>query len=69
MQMERLAVEPHATLMIGDTTHDLDLAHNAGAAGLAVSYGAHPGNELARKSPLATVNSVAELRDWLTHQA
>ena len=67
--MERLAVEPHATLMIGDTTHDLDLAQNAGASGLAVSYGAHPGDELAQRSPLATVNSVAELRDWLTLHA
>jgi phosphoglycolate phosphatase len=65
--MERLAVEPHATLMIGDTTHDLDLAQNAGAAGLAVTYGAHPPEGLASRAPLAAVDSVAELRDWLAH--
>ena len=28
--------DPHETLMIGDTTHDLELAQNAGAASLAV---------------------------------
>ena len=67
--MDRLTVAPHATLMIGDTTHDLDLARNAGAAGLAVAYGAHPPDELATGSPLATVHSVTELREWLTHHA
>lgn len=63
--MERLAVDPRETLMIGDTTHDLDLARNAGACALAVSYGAHPVEGLASRGPLATVGSVAELRRWL----
>ena len=67
--MQRLAVEPHATLMIGDTTHDLDLAENAGAAGLAVTYGAHPSEGLASRAPLAAVDSVAELREWLARNA
>ena len=67
--MDRLAVDPQATLMIGDTTHDLELAQNAGAAGLAVSYGAHPPEDLARGSPLATLHSVAELRGWLARNA
>lgn len=63
--MDRLSVEPHETLMIGDTTHDLELAHNAGASAVAVSYGAHDVEGLAKLSPLATVHSVAELREWL----
>jgi len=63
--MERLAVDPRDTLMIGDTTHDLDLARNAGACAIAVSYGAHPVEGLASRGPLATVGSVAELRRWL----
>ena len=67
--MSRLAVAPHATLMIGDTTHDLDLARNAGAAGLAVAYGAHPPDELETGAPLATVHSVTELRVWLAQHA
>jgi phosphoglycolate phosphatase len=67
--MERLAVEPRDTLMIGDTTHDLELARNAGVAGLAVAYGAHEPEGLARLAPLATVHSIAELREWLAANA
>jgi len=63
--MSRLDVVPHVTLMIGDTTHDLDLAQSAGASGLAVTYGAHPSDELVRRAPLAAVHSVPELREWL----
>jgi phosphoglycolate phosphatase len=63
--MERLEVEPWQTLMVGDTTHDLEVAQGAGALALAVAYGAHPVDELARLEPLATVHSVAELRAWL----
>jgi len=63
--MDRLDVPAAATLMIGDTTHDLDLARNAGADALAVAYGAHDPAGLAARSPLATVHSIAELRAWL----
>jgi len=63
--MDRLAVDARETLMIGDTTHDLELARNAGAAGVAVAYGAHEPEGLARLAPLATVLSIAELRSWL----
>ena len=48
--------------MIGDTTHDLDLARNAGVAAVAVAYGAHGHEGLAAAAPLATVHSVPELR-------
>ena len=67
--MEQADVAPEATLMIGDTTHDLQLARNAGAASLAVAYGAHAPGGLADMSPLATVHSVPELRQWLTQHA
>ncbi|MEO8752137.1 MAG: HAD-IIIA family hydrolase [Casimicrobiaceae bacterium] len=67
--MERLAVAPHETLMIGDTTHDLDLARNAGVAGIGVAYGAHEPDGLAQLSPLAVVHTVGELRAWLAENA
>jgi phosphoglycolate phosphatase len=67
--MGRLAVEPGKTLMIGDTTHDLELARSAGVAGVAVAYGAHEPEGLARLGPLATVHSIAELREWLAANA
>ena len=55
--------------MIGDTTHDLQLARNAGVASLAVAYGAHPPQGLAEMRPLATVHSITELRAWLATNA
>jgi phosphoglycolate phosphatase len=63
--MDRVGAGRHETLMIGDTTHDLQLASNAGVAGIAVSYGAHAGGELAQREPLALLHSIDELRRWL----
>jgi len=67
--MSLVGAGPTETLMIGDTTHDLELARNAGVAGLAVAYGAHDLEGLARERPLATVHSIAELRAWLRQHA
>jgi phosphoglycolate phosphatase len=67
--MERVGATPAETLMIGDTTHDLELARNAGTAAVAVAYGAHAPAGLERLSPLATVHSIAELRGWLRAHA
>jgi phosphoglycolate phosphatase len=67
--MDLLAVDPDATLMVGDTTHDLDLARNAGAQSVAVAYGAHTSGDLQRGSPLAVVDSVPALREWLERNA
>lgn len=67
--MDRCGVAPVETLMIGDTTHDLALARNAGASSLAVSYGAHHADGFAEWSPLATVASIEELSTWLRANA
>lgn len=63
--MEQFGVEAGRTLMIGDTTHDLQMAINAKVAGLAVAYGAHPRESLISLAPLACVNSITELHLWL----
>jgi phosphoglycolate phosphatase len=63
--MAELDVAPERTLMIGDTTHDLQLAVNAGTPHLAVSYGAHQHEAFDAYQPLAVVHSAAELHDWL----
>lgn len=63
--IERLDVTPERTLMIGDTTHDLQMAQNAGVAAVAVTYGAHPLPELERLEPLACVGSFGSLMEWL----
>ena len=60
--MDELEVSPQATLMIGDTTHDLQLAQNARTHSVAVSYGAHALHEFEAFAPLATVHDMAELQ-------
>lgn len=67
--METLVVARENTLMIGDTTHDLQMAINAEVAGLAVSYGAHSSEQLATLNPQAICNSVAQLSEWLRANA
>ena len=57
------------TLMIGDTTHDLQMAINAGAGGVVVQYGAHSVSELSALNPLFSAGSVAELHAWLLEHA
>lgn len=63
--MDSVATPVTRTLMIGDTTHDVGMAHNAGARAVAVSYGAHDKADLIQATPLACVDSVAELAAWL----
>jgi phosphoglycolate phosphatase len=63
--MEEFGVEPERTLMIGDTTHDLQMALNAGCDSLAVSYGAHEPSGFADLKPKVIAHSVAELHQWL----
>jgi phosphoglycolate phosphatase len=67
--MREFGTEPERTLMIGDTTHDLQMALNAGCASIGVSYGAHPTDDFAALGPRAVVHSVRELHDWLLHHA
>ncbi|MDB5763497.1 MAG: family hydrolase [Herminiimonas sp.] len=57
------------TVMIGDTTHDLQMAVNAGAAGIGVHYGAHSRHELQVLNPLHAADSVTELHAWLNENA
>jgi phosphoglycolate phosphatase len=67
--MDELAVDRHGMLMIGDTSHDLDMAQRAGVDGLAVGYGAHPLETLSAMHTRACVGSVNELRLWLSKNA
>ena len=63
--MSELGTAADRTLMIGDTTHDLQLAANAGCASVAVSFGAHHAAEFAGHRPLHVAHSTAELAAWL----
>jgi phosphoglycolate phosphatase len=67
--LEELDIQPERMLMIGDTTHDLLLARNAGVASVGVSFGAHPHEAFAEYSPLFVAHSMQELHDWLIQNA
>ena len=63
--MAQFGVAPERTLMVGDTTHDLQMAINAGCASVAVSYGAHEPQGLHALGPRAVVHTVEQLQSWL----
>ncbi len=63
--MREFGVDPERTLMIGDTTHDLQLAANAGVPSVGVSFGAHDESSFETFEPLFVARSTRELHDWL----
>jgi len=67
--MQEFGVEPSRVLMIGDTTHDLQMAVNAGCASVGVSYGAHTPEDFGALNPLHVAHSVADLHQWLARNA
>ena len=67
--MEELGMARECTLMIGDTSHDLLMAQNAGVASLAVSYGAHTRADLLTHAPLECVDTIQEMETWLLANA
>ncbi|MBK7264458.1 MAG: HAD-IA family hydrolase [Rubrivivax sp.] len=67
--MTEFGVDPSRTVMIGDTTHDLLLARNAGAACVGVSFGAHDPAAFEAFGPLFVAHSTAQLHDWLSAHA
>jgi phosphoglycolate phosphatase len=67
--MREFGTEPQRTLMIGDTTHDLQMALNAGCPAVGVSYGAHEPGEFESLKPLFIAHTVGDLRAWLLENA
>ena len=63
--MDELGVSYEKTLMIGDTTHDLKMAQNAGVASVAVAYGAHDEKSFMEYKPLYVAQTMPSLHEWL----
>jgi phosphoglycolate phosphatase len=63
--MAEFDIAPQRTLMVGDTTHDLQMAINAGCPSVAVSYGAHEPEAFQALTPLFVAHSVKHLHQWL----
>jgi len=67
--LSEFGVERDRALMIGDTTHDLQMAVNAGVPSVGVSFGAHDHASFAEYKPLFVAHSTAELHRWLMDNA
>jgi phosphoglycolate phosphatase len=70
MELTReLGQDMKRTVMIGDTSHDLQMAVSAGASGIGVHYGAHTPDELRVFNPVYSAESVPQLHAWLNDNA
>lgn len=67
--MDLLVTTPERTLMIGDSTYDLQMAQNAGVQSLAVTFGAHPSEKLLKYHPKGIFNTFNDLSAWLLNNA
>jgi len=67
--MRELGFSKSQILMVGDTSHDLEMARAAEVDSVAVTYGAHPEDGLRACSPTGCVSTVRELKAWLTQNA
>jgi phosphoglycolate phosphatase len=62
-------LDPSTAVMIGDTTFDIEMARNAGIAGIGVAWGYHPADELQGAGARAVASDyphLLELLDELT---
>ncbi len=63
--MDELIVRPERTLMVGDTSYDLQMASNAGVPAVAVTFGAQSRDKLNSYNSIAMFTQFSELRSWL----
>ena len=59
--MRATGAEPGATVMIGDTTFDMEMAHNARAHGIGVGWGYHPGDTLRMAGAASVLGHIDDL--------
>ena len=67
--MGELSISAGRVLMVGDTTHDLQMARNAGVDALGMTHGAHPEDQLRALQPLALLDDFVALRAWFNEYA
>ncbi len=59
--MAEVGAVPEDTVMIGDTTYDIDMAHAAGVGSIAVTWGYHAPEALLRSRPNAIAGTYGEV--------
>ena len=62
--MDEMGMQPHETLMVGDTEYDLQMAHNAGCDCIAITHGVHSHERLKIFNPVAFVDNLPMLQTW-----
>jgi phosphoglycolate phosphatase len=63
--MDILVTRPERTLMIGDTSYDLQMAQNAGVPAAAVTFGAQSRDKLLSYNPVQMFDEFKDLSTWL----
>jgi phosphoglycolate phosphatase len=63
--LDATGIERARALMVGDTVYDMQMAQNAGVAGLGVSYGVHARGELLAHGALACLDSFSAVCAWV----
>jgi|TARA_B100001245_G_C22880613_1_gene423485 phosphoglycolate phosphatase len=66
--VDMLETSAARSLMVGDSSFDIEMAHNAGMRSVAVSYGAQSRAQLLACAPLHCIDVFAELPLWLRAQ-
>lgn len=67
--METFVTTPERTLMIGDTSYDMQMAANAGVPAVAVTFGAQSREQLISYNCLQMFNKFSDLSAWLLKNA
>jgi phosphoglycolate phosphatase len=62
-----VGINAKQALMIGDSEHDMLMAKNAGVGAIAVTHGVHKAKVLLKHKPLACLDRITELSNFLTH--
>jgi phosphoglycolate phosphatase len=63
--MDACVATPERTLMIGDTSYDLQMAKNASVQAVAVTFGAQSRDKLVGYNPIEMFHQFDDLRTWL----
>ena len=59
----RMHLTNDEAIVVGDTTFDIDMGNNAGCRTVAVTYGNHPKEQLAKSKPTFMIDSFSQLKD------
>ena len=59
------AIDASKTIMVGDTTYDMDMARHASMAGLGAAYGVHSETMLLESQAVAVKHTFSQLLEWL----